>query len=283
MSTDFYFYAPFFSNPLLLMALLSLIGASFSSGIVGTLVVVKRMVFITGSIAHSILGGMGLFLFLSRTFNLHYLSPLYGALFSGVLTALIIAWVMARYKERLDTLIGSIWALGMSAGIIFVSITPGYTTELLHFLFGDILWTTKQDILTLLSLGLVVIITTFVCYHKFMVILFDEELAKLQKVNVSFYNTLLMVLISLTIVILVKIVGAVLLIALLSLPAAIAGNYTSKLSTMMIVAIALNAAIGFVGLYISYILNFPPGATITLITSLVYFFHLIFRKSKHAL
>ncbi|PCI75546.1 metal ABC transporter permease [Candidatus Aerophobetes bacterium] len=276
----FSFYAPFFSNPLLFMALLSLIGASFSSGIIGSFVVVKRMVFVTGSIAHSILGGMGLFLFLSRTFNLPFLTPLYGALFSGIVTALIISWATTKYKERLDTVIGSIWALGMSAGIIFVSITPGYTTELLHFLFGDILWTTKQDILTLLSLGAIIILTTYIFYHKFMVIIFDEELAKLQGLNVRLLNTLLMILIALTIVILVKIVGAVLLIALLSLPAAIASTYTNKLSTMMALTIGLNMLIGVVGLYLSYVFNFPPGATITLIAAIAYFSHLVMRKQK---
>ena len=277
--THSFFYAPFFSNPFLLMALLALLAASFSSGIVGTYVVVKRMVFVTGSIAHSILGGMGLFLFLSRTLNWPFLTPLYGALFSGILTALVISWVSTKYKERLDTLIGSIWAFGMSAGIIFVSITPGYTTELLHFLFGDILWTTPQDVIVLLVLGAIITLITYLFYHKFMCIIFDEELAKLQGLNVKGLNTLLMILIALTIVILVKIVGAILLIALLSLPAAIANTYTSKLSTMMIVTICLNIVIGFVGLYLAFILNFPPGATITLVAAIAYFTHLVFKKS----
>lgn len=272
------FYAPFFSNPFLFMALFALLAASFSSGIIGTYVVVKRMVFITGSIAHSILGGMGLFLFLSRTFNLPFLTPLYGALFSGVVTALVLSWVTNKFKERLDTIIGSIWACGMSLGLIFVSITPGYTTELLHFLFGDILWTTRADVITLFVLGGIIALVTYLNYHKFMAIIFDEELAKLQGLNVRALNTLLMLLIALTIVILVKIVGAILLIAILSLPAAIANTYTHKLSTMMILTIILNMVIGFLGLYLAYILNFPPGATITLVAAAAYFTHLLTRR-----
>ena len=130
------FFEALAKNPFLLLALWAGLAASVASGVIGSYVVVKRIVSISGSIAHSVLGGMGAFLWLKRTYNLEFLTPLYGALFAGILSALIMGWIHLKYKEREDTVIAALWATGMSVGVIFIALTPGYNVELLNFLFG---------------------------------------------------------------------------------------------------------------------------------------------------
>ena len=124
------FLEAIFKNPFLLLALYAAFAASVAGGIMGSYVVVKRIVSISGSISHSVLGGMGLFLWLKRTYGWDFLTPLQGALFAGLLSALFMGWIHLKYKEREDTVIAALWATGMSMGVIFISLTPGYNVEL---------------------------------------------------------------------------------------------------------------------------------------------------------
>jgi len=268
----------FFQNPFLVMALLAGCAAAIASGIVGSYVVVKRIVFISGSIAHSVLGGMGLFLYLQRTFDLPYLRPIYGALLTAILAAFLIGWIHLNYKQREDTVIAALWASGMAIGVIFISLTPGTNVELMQYLFGNILWTSSRDFLTLLCLDAVILVTVSLLHTKLLAICFDEKQAFLQKVPVKPLTFLLLSLIALTTVLLIQVIGAILVIALLSLPAAMAGSFTKRLSHMMALAVLLSIIFTLFGLFLSYGLNWPPGATISLTTTLAYLLHLPLKR-----
>lgn len=268
------------AHSFLLMALLAGIAASFTSGIIGTYVVTKRIVFISGSISHSVLGGMGLFLWLKRTYNLTFLSPMQGALLSAIAAAFLLGWTHLKYKEREDSIIAALWATGMSIGVIFITLTPGYNVELMNFLFGNILWVTKSDLTTLLVLNGIVIACTLFFYRKFQAICFDEEQAHLQGVAVRPLYILLLCLVASSVVVLIQIVGAVLVISMLTMPAAVAASLTHRLSSMMKIAILAGILFTCLGIYASYWLNWPPGATITLVAASTYILVLCCSKVK---
>lgn len=265
-------------NPFLLASLAAATTSSIASGIVGTYVVIKRIVFICGSIAHSVLGGMGLFLFLNRRFDMPIFQPLYGALLMALLSAYLIGAVRLHYREREDTIIGALWASGMAMGVIFISLTPGYNVEMMNFLFGNILWTTPSDIGMLIGLDTIVLISAALFHRRFLAICFDENQARLQGLKVNALTYLLLTLVALTVVLLIQVVGAILLIALLTLPAAIANQWTQRLSKMMTVAVLLCLGISFLGTYLAFAFNWPPGATIALTASIVYFISILRRR-----
>ena len=265
-------------HPFLLMALAAGFAASFASGIIGSFVVVKRIVAMSGSIAHSVLGGMGVCLWLRRTYEWDFLSPLQGALAAGLLSALLMGWIHLKYREREDTVIAAIWATGMSIGVIFIALTPGYNVELVNFLFGNILWVSHSDLTLLLSLDALVAAAVAIFYRRFMAICFDEEQARLQKVPVHALYLLLLCLVAIAVVLLIQVVGAILVITMLAIPAAIAGTFTQTLARMMAFAILLGALFTLLGLGFSYELNWPPGATISLVAAVFYTFSL-FRKN----
>lgn len=264
----------FFTHPFLLMALLGGIAASVTSGIVGSYVVVKRIVFIAGSIAHSVLGGMGLCLWLKRTHGIAWIAPIHGALFAALVSAFLIGWIHLKYRQREDTVIAAIWSTGMAIGVIFIALTPGYNVELMNFLFGNILWVTKIDLIWLLSLDAVVVVCALLFHQKFLAICFDENQARLQGIPVRRYYLLLLSLVAVSVVILIQVVGAILVIAMLAIPAAIAGKMTYRLSKMMAGAVLLGSLLTLIGLFASFQLNWPPGATIALAAAIVYLFSL---------
>lgn len=257
-------------NPFLLFALIAGTAASITSGIIGSYVVIKRIVFISGSIAHSVLGGMGFFLWLRRIYHLDFLTPLQGAMISALLSAILMGWIHLKYKEREDSIIAAIWATGMSIGVIFITFTPGYNVELMNFLFGNILWVSGSDIISLLILDALVLILTLIFYRRFQAICFDEEQAYLQGIAVKPLYLLLLCLVALSVVVLIQVVGAILVIAMLTIPAAIAGFLTHRLSFMMGIAIGMGFLFTCFGTYFSYKLNWPPGATISLVAALFY-------------
>jgi zinc transport system permease protein len=276
----FTFFHALFENPFLLMALAAGFAASFASGIIGSFVVVKRIVSMSGSIAHSVLGGMGLCLWLRRTYGLDFLTPLQGALAAGLLSALLMGWIHLKYKEREDTVIAAIWATGMSVGVIFIALTPGYNVELLNFLFGNILWISHSDIILLLSLDVLIAISVALFYRRFLAICFDENQARLQKVPVHTLYLLLLCLVAIAVVLLIQVVGAILVITMLAIPAAIAGTFTHRLVCMMLIAILLGALFTFLGMCFSYELNWPPGATISLVAAAFYCLSLFRKKGS---
>jgi len=272
------FFAAFLTNHFLRMALFASMSASVAGGMIGSYVVIKRIVFISGSIAHSVLGGMGIALYLKRVYAITWLEPLHGALIAAILSAFLIGWIRLYYKQREDTVIAALWAFGMSIGVIFISLTPGYNVELTNFLFGSILWTSASDLSMLLILDGVILAVVLLCHRRFLAICFDEAQASLQKIPVKRLYFLLLSLIAITVVILIQVVGAILVIAILSLPAAIANTFTHRLSKMMLLAILLGLLISIVGMTLAFFLNWPPGATISLTATCLYMLNLIRRK-----
>lgn len=273
-----HFFEALTSNPFLRYALLAGFAASFASGIMGSYVVIKRIVSMSGSIAHSVLGGMGICLWLQKTYHLPYPTPLHGALLAGIVAALLIGWVHLKYKEREDTLIAALWATGMSLGVIFITLAPGYSAELLDFLFGNILFATKKEILVLVSLDLFLGGILFFFFRKFLAVCFDEQQALLQGLKLHTLYLLLLCLIAVSIVLLIQVVGTILVVAMLALPAASSAIFTKKLSNMMSLSVGLAALFSLLGVYVSYTFNWPPGSGISLIAALSYTLCLVYKK-----
>ncbi len=272
------FITALIANPFLLMALGAGLAASVSGGIIGTYVVTKRIVFISGSISHAVLGGMGFFLWLKRTYHLNFLSPLQGALLFALLSAFLLGWVHLKYKEREDSIIAALWATGTSIGVIFITFTPGYNVELMNFLFGNILWATQSDLSALLTLDAFVIASTLLFYKKFQAICFDEQQAALQGLSVKPLYIFLLCLVALSVVVLIQVVGAILVISLLTIPSAATAFLAKRLSTLMKTSIGASMLFTCIGIYSSYQLNWPPGATITLVAALFYSLSLGFSR-----
>lgn len=257
-------------NPLLLTALFAGLAASIVSGIIGSYVVVKRIVFISGSISHSVLSGIGLCLWLERAKGIAWISPLYGALITGVLSALLIGWIHLFYKEREDTVIAALWSIGMAIGVLFISQTPGFNVELTNFLVGNILWVTPHDLYLLIGLDILMILAVLCFHQRFLALSFDENQAKLQGLSVNALYLFLLVLAAITIVLLIQVVGIILVMTMLAIPAAIANLLTSRLSIMIAIAVLLSSAFCFFGMAIAYHLDWPVGATIALLSGIAY-------------
>lgn len=273
------FYEALLTNPLLLAALIAGLAASVVSGIIGSYVVVKRIVFIAGSISHSVLSGIGFCIWLERTQGVSWISPLYGALVAAIFSALIIGWIHLNYRQREDSVIAAIWSIGMAVGILFISQTPGFNVELTNFLIGNILWVSKTDLYLLWSLDIGVILITFCLHKRFLAICFDEEQARLQGVAVQPLYLLLLILIAISIVLLIQVVGIVLVMTMLTIPAAIANLFTTRLSQMMVLAIMISSVFCLSGNAIAYYLDWPTGATIALIAGVVYVLSMILIQS----
>ncbi len=270
----------FLNDSFMQMALFAMLISSVLSGSIGSFVVVKRIIFIAGSISHSILAGMGVCLWLQKTQGLAWATPMGGAFAAAILSAIFIGWIHLHHRQREDAVIAAIWSTGMAIGVIFLSITPGNHGNIMDFLFGNVLWTTPKDLLFLGVLSASLLIIVLFNYRKFLVLCFDEEQALLQGIHVKRLYLLLLSMIAMTIVTLVQIVGTILVISLLTIPSTFAGLITRKLPSMMIVATVLCILFSFFGLASSYVLNWPPGATIALFSAVCYLLALTVKKNR---
>jgi zinc transport system permease protein len=250
-------------------ALLTGVLAGVACGVIGSFVVVRRITYIAGGISHTVLGGMGAALYL-RTIGWSGAEPIYGAVFAALVAALVIGVVSLRAREREDTVIGAIWAVGMAVGILFISQTPGYNTDLMSYLFGNILMVSSQELWLLAGLDALVVVTALTFYHQFLAVCFDDEFAKLRGLWVEAYYLLLLCLTALTVVVLVTVVGIVMVIALLTLPTAIAGFFSRTLAHMMVISSVLCMVLTVGGLALSYGPDLPTGATTILLAALAY-------------
>jgi zinc transport system permease protein len=237
--------------------------ASIGCGVMGTFVVVKRIGYLAGGIAHSVLGGMGIAYFLGK-------NPIAGALLAAMVAALIIGWVKLRWHQQEDTIIGALWSVGMAIGILFISRTPGYNVDLMSYLFGNILLIPAQQLYLLAAMDGLIIALVALFYKQLLAVAFDEEFAYLRGVPVEAVYLLLLSLVALTVVILIQVVGLILVIALLTLPAAITAQYVRSLAVMMMLAAVLAMVFTVGGLAMSFNLDLPSGATITLFAGVAY-------------
>jgi len=251
-------------------ALATGIMASIACGVIGSYVVTRRISYVAGAISHFVLGGMGLARYLNVVPGWRFLNPLQGAVISALAAAVIIGMGSMRAKEREDTVIGALWAVGMAVGIIFIARTPGYNQDLMSYLFGNILMVSPADIYLIAALDGLVLIVGLAFYNQLLAVCFDEEFARLRGINVELFYLLLLCLTALTVVILVNVVGIILVIALITLPAAVAGHFTNTLWKMMIVAAGLSALFTVVGLAVSYSPNLPAGAMIIVVAGITY-------------
>ncbi|PLX13698.1 MAG: hypothetical protein C0597_11255 [Marinilabiliales bacterium] len=244
-------------------SLLAGILASVSCGIIGTYIVTRRMVFLSGGITHASFGGIGIGYFFG--FN-----PIFSAAIFGILSALGIEFVSKKTEIREDSVIGILWSFGMALGIMFVFLTPGYVPNLMSYLFGSILTVSSFDIWLMVCLSLVLIIFFVLFYRIILFISYDQEYAKTHNISVGLFNYLLMALVALTIVLNIKIVGIILVISLLTIPQSIANLFTKDFKNIILISIVIGLIGAFMGLIISYKINIPSGASI--IFSLVMIF-----------
>jgi len=253
-------------------ALIAGLLAGIGCGVMGTYVVVKRIAFLAGGIAHSVLGGMGAALYFGC-------EPSTGALVAAVAAALLIGWVRLRWKTQEDTLIGALWAIGMAVGILFIAKTPGYQSDLMSYLFGNILLVPRESLWFMAALDAVLLGVVGAYHRQFLAVVFDEEFARLRGIPVTFFYLLLLVLVAITVVLLIRVVGLILVLALLTLPAAVAGHYVHSLGAMMLLATLLGSAVSTLGLALSYGPDLPVGPVIVLLAGALYVVSALFTRA----
>ena len=250
-------------------ALLAGILASISFGMMGTYVVVRRISYIAGAIGHCILGGIGAALYLQKTLGLSWMQPIYGSIASGLLAAMAIGLISLYARQREDTVIGALWAIGMAIGIIFFNKIPGYVDPM-SYLFGNILLISHSDLWLIAGLDILLIAVVFLFYNQFQGICFDGEFAKLRGVHTELYYLVLLCMTALSIVLLINIVGALMVVALLTLPAAVACQFSRRLWHMMLLSTLCCMVFTTSGLVCSYAYDLPSGPVIILISGAIY-------------
>lgn len=251
-------------------ALLTGLMVSIACGIIGTLVVVKRIVFLAGGISHTAYGGIGLGYYFG--FN-----PIVGAMIFSLLAAFGIAAVRHHAEQREDTLVGIMWAVGMAIGIFLIDKTPGYAPNLMSYLFGSILTVPTSDLIMIAVMDVVILAFTFFMFKELKALTFDEEHATISGLPVIFLNILLFCLIALTVVVMIRAVGIILVISLLTIPAAIIVQFHQTLERTMLYSVILGAIFTAAGLVISAIFNITSGATIIILASIGYLISLLLK------
>ena len=237
--------------------------ASIACGIIGSYVVARRMVFISGGITHASFGGLGIGFYFG--FN-----PVLSAMIFSILSAFGIQWLSKSQNVREDSAIAVFWSLGMAIGIILIFLSPGYAPNLSEYLFGNILTISKTDIILLAALSIVLVLFFSFFYRPILNTSFDKEFAQTRGVPVAFFEYTLIMLVAVTIVLSIRLVGIVLLISLLTVPQMTANIFTNKFSKIMISSVIISFVGSVLGLLLSYFLNVPSGAFIIFVLILIY-------------
>jgi zinc transport system permease protein len=232
-------------------------------GIVGTFIVIKKIVFMSGGITHAAFGGIGLGFLLN-------INPVLTAIPFSILSALGIGLISRKTRISEDSAIGILWAVGMALGILFIGLSPGYAPDLLGYLFGSILTVPLSDIIIMVILDIIIIVTVALLYKEFQALTFDEEFSEITGVPTQTLYLLLLCLVALSIIVLIRVVGIILVIALLTLPTTIAKQFTNRLNKLILYSIISAVIFTVIGLWLSYLLNLPSGATIVLVLALIF-------------
>ena len=272
------FFYDIFRYEYLMNALLAAVFAGITCGIVGTYVVARRMVFLCGGVTHASFGGLGIAVYMGA-------NPIAGAMVFAVLSALGIEWAGDRGRIREDSAIGIIWSVGMAVGALFMSLTPGYTSgDLSSYMFGSIVTVTTRDVATLGVLTLFCIVGAVLWWRPVMYLAFDRDFAASQGVATRAASYIMAVIVALTIVLSIRVMGIVLLLSLFTIPAVTANAMTKSYAAITRWAAVLAVAGAVVGLFISYNLEVPPGASIifTLTIALIVVKLLTLRSKKSA-
>jgi len=253
-----FFEYQFVQNAFVASVLLSIL-----IGLVGSYIVARRLVFLSGGITHASFGGVGIAWYLG-------LNPIAGAAVFAVLTALGLEVLTQNKKLREDSAIGMLWSFGMAIGIFFVFLTPGYAPNLMSYLFGDILTISSTDVWLLVALSIITLIFYAVFYHAILFYAFDPNYAKTQHLPVVFINIILKIIIALVIVFSIRAVGIILLISLLTIPANVANLFTNKFTKIISFSFLVSMISLIVGIIFSYWFNVPTGATVVLTLIILY-------------
>lgn len=259
-------------------ALAAAVLAGVLSGVVGTWVVVRRIAVLAGAIAHSVLAGLGAARWLQVVHGVTWADPMLGATVAALVAAAVIGFVSSRGGEREDTAIAAIWAVGMAVGVLFIARTPGYHEDLMSYLFGDILLVRPADLWLMAGLDLVLLATAVVLHQQIQAVSFDEEFARLRGLPTGWYEAVVLVFTALAVVLLVSMVGLVLVIALLTLPAAVAGRFTSSLGGMMVLGAALAVTWTVLGIWVGFAADLPAGATTIVLAGAAYLIVAVMRR-----
>jgi zinc transport system permease protein len=238
-------------------ALIAGILISIAVGVIGSLIVVNKITFLAGGIAHSSYGGIGLAIFLG-------LPILLGASLFAIATAVLIAFITFNNKSRIDSIIGIMWAAGMAIGIVFVDLTPGYNVDLMSYLFGSIIAVSSEDIYFMLGLDTLIIVIVMMFYKEILAVSYDPQFALLRGIPVKIFYIMILILSALCVVAAIRVVGLILVIALLTIPTYLAESFSNRLSTMMCISALLATTFTLCGLMISYFYDISSGASIIL-------------------
>lgn len=254
-------------------ALVAGVLASVICGIMGTLVVVNRIVFLSGGIAHAAYGGIGLAFYFGWPYLL-------GTIGFALAAAMGMAAVSIKAKHRTDTIIGVIWALGMAFGIILIDLTPGYNVDLMSYLFGSILTVPGSDLLIMLAMGILITLVVAYYYKDLLAMSYDDEFARIRGVHVKGLYFTLIAMLSVTIVMVIQVVGLILVIALLTIPPFIAEKYAKSLVQMMVGSSLLGTIFTISGLWLSYRYDLTSGATIIMVSGIAFLFSLLIDRVR---
>lgn len=236
-------------------AFVACILSGITCGVVGSYIVARRMVFLSGGITHASFGGLGLALYAG-------FSPTLGAMLFATLSALGIEFASRRVKLREDSAIGIMWALGMALGAFFMSLRPGYASDLTSYLFGNILLVNDSDILLLAVLTVVIIIGAVVMLRRIMYLTFDQDYARSQGIAVGGVAYCMAVIIALVVVLSIKVMGIILLISLLTLPTVIANSLSKDFSRIALLSAIIGVVGNIAGFVLSYNFDLPTGSCI---------------------
>ncbi len=245
------------------------LAASVVFGTLGTVVVAKRLTYLAGAVAHASVGGIGVALYFQQVQGWTWLDPLWGGAAVAIGAGFCMEAVRRWAPDREDTLLSALWAVGMSVGIIFLAFTPGYANPT-DYLLGNLLLVSSADLWRILALDVVILFLVVAFFPKWQAASFDEEFARLRGMRVEVFSTLLIVLVSLSVVFLLAVAGLILVVALITLPAATAGRFTRSLGTMMVGGTVVGAVCTLGGLGISYAGDWPTGPAIVLLAALAY-------------
>lgn len=246
---------------------------SIICGIIGTIIIEKKQVMMSGGIAHASFGGIGLGFLLG-------FEPMMGGLLFAVLSAVGVIKIKDVMKTKADTLIAMFWSVGMALGILFIALLPGYPPDMISYLFGDILAVTTKDIYLTLALSGIVVFIIVSLFPYWQAYLFDDEYLQVKGFKVRHMEYLLNILIAIAIMTVVKVVGIVLVIALMTIPTSIAKMYTRELKSLMLLSVVISAITCILGLLLSYHMEIPSGATIILTGSVLYLIHYFLFRGK---
>jgi zinc transport system permease protein len=253
------FQYPFFQH-----ALTGSLFTCIACGIVGSYIVARRLVFISGGITHASFGGIGLGFWLG-------INPIFSALVFSIASAFGVEWLSKKHGIREDSAIAAIWAFGMASGVIGIFLTPGYAPNLSAYLFGNILMITVSDLWFSGSFAVLLLILFFSFFRTVLYTAFDSEWTRTKGVKTALIEHLMMLAIAITIVSSIRLIGIMLLMSLLTIPQMTANLFTSSFKKMIFLSFLTGMAGCFSGLFISYYLNVPSGATIIFVQVLLFF------------